>query len=548
MTSTLVAVPVAILVPGVDGMAERVFWMWSCSGEWAQFTDDEQTALNKLAEQYPGIREVLADTSLRWPGVPCEPHEARAAGRGLLASDPAAVVRELLRVHRTDEINNWHRLAARAALRREGVDVTPEARDTLAHALRAECCRLRLPEAAGLDELNTIATETIERVSGERLNDSTRAKMCEDELFWWARRAEVGHELRFTRALAQELHRRSRKLRAGLPIPLMTVLIRSGVERPELASDGRLQHRADDGRTRAAAAQVHLAERALSDTAPPGVVPLAAYLATVCYQQHREGHDEASAKSVAITSTSREALRQFGIETLAELRAALDWLQATSIGDPRFERWTCVTAYGQAGEGRRSSTKGGRPPRPGYVVEVGYPLAPFAVSRLQSTFIAHGMTPPPSLGFFAPVLPVELAPPAARNSYGPTHKRQLDAYCMALPLVLMENREEYAEQGILLDDLRAPLRKVGIYSRGRGDTSLFDSLRGVWMAMPEPALFSTRTSPVLVPVEPGSTRYRLGPDYADADGMIVDAAGFTEQRSIAGRKGRGLLMMRRTKR
>jgi hypothetical protein len=429
------------------------------------------------------------------------------------------------------------------------VEVTPKTRNNLAEDLRAECCRLRLPEAAGLDELNTIATEAIEQIDNERL-DSERTMVNERPLFWWAEvgPSGVGRQLRFGRALAQSLHRRNLKLRPAIPMPLATMILRSGVERTETASNGYLQHRADDGTTRAAAAQVHLAERALGLTAPPGVVPLAAYLATVCYQQHRSGLDEARARSVAIPSTSREALRPFGIETPAELRVALDWLQATSIGDPRFESWTCVTSHGQAANERRSSAKGGRPHLPGYIVDVGYPLAPFAASRLQDTFRTHGMTPPPSLGFFAPVLPVQLAPPAAPNSYGPTRKRQLDAYCMALPLVLMERREEYAERGILLDDLRAPLRKVGIYSRGKGDTSLFDSLRGVWTATPEPALFSTRTSPVLVPVEPGSARYRLGPDYADADGMIVDAAGFTEQRRIDGRKGRSTLMLQRTKR
>lgn len=547
MHDTLAAFPIHYRIPGVEGMDKQVLWMWTRSFT-TELSDERRALLDAMAAEFPDVREAL-EFSDRWTPQwgPCDGPRSDVVGLQLLEDDPAAVVRELLRVHRTDEINRWHKLAATAALRREGADATPENRDALAHALRAECCRLRLPEAAGLDELNNIATEAIERVSGEP-QDADRARVREDELFWWAGPCSIGHELRFTRALAQELHRRNRKLRAGLPRPLMTLLIRSGVERPELASDGRLQHRADDGTTRAAAAQVHLAERALGDTAPPGVVPLAAYLATVCYQQHRLGLDEASAKSVAIPSTSRDSLRPFGIETPAELRAALDWLQATSIGDPRFDSWTCVTGHGQAGDGRRSSAKGGRPPRPGYVVDVGYPLAPFAASRLRDTFAAHGMTPPPSLGFFAPVLPVELAPPAAPNSYGPTRKRQLDAYCMALPLVLMERREEYAERGILLDDLRAPLRKVGIYSRGKGDTSLFDSLRDVWMATPEPALFTTRTSPVLVPVEPGSTRYRLGPDYADADGMIVDAAGFTEQQRKVGKTGRDKLMMRRTKR
>jgi hypothetical protein len=398
--------------------------------------------------------------------------------------------------------------------------------------------------AAGLDDFNTIATEAIERVAGERF-DADRANVKASPLFWWAGSATVGYELRFTRALAQVLHRRNRKLRPGMMMPLATMILRSGVERPELASDGRLQHRADDGTTRAAAAQMHLAERALGETAPPGVVPLAAYLATVCFEQRRRGQDEAQARRVVIPSMSRDVLRRFGIETPAELRAALEWLRSLSIGDPRFDLWTCVTGYAAEGPRPSASTTGGRPPKPGYVVEVGYPLAPFAANRLADTFTAHGMAPPPSLGFYFPVLSVEAAPGPAPRSYGPTHRRQLDAYCMALPLVLAEKREEYAERGIKLGDLRAPLRAVGIYHRS--NTSLFDNLCDVWTAAPQPDLFGHRNEPVLVPVESGSDRYRLGPDYADADGMIVDAAGFTEQKRRAGAKGRSVAMLQRTK-
>lgn len=551
------------LVPHIDPES-RVLWAWAEDvifflPDPSRIPDSPHMTAEARASAERELQRLQLQSEVLHPGeVPLldadyeqagDPEDI--AGRRLLREQPERLVRGFIRVHQTDTPNQWHYQAANAALVREGLDVETniDTRNELAMALHRECRRVIVPDGAGLAELNAIATDAVERVSG-RPEEQLRKAVEARPFFWWAESVpdRGANQIRWPRALAQELHRRNRKLRAGLPRPLMTLLIRSGVERPELASDGRLQHRADDGTTRAAAAQVHLAERALGDTAPPGVVPLAAYLATVCYQQHRLGLDEASAKSVAIPSTSRDSLRPFGIETPAELRAALDWLQATSIGDPRFDLWTCVTGHGQAGDGRRSSAKGGRPPRPGYVVDVGYPLAPFAASRLRDTFAAHGMTPPPSLGFFAPVLPVELAPPAAPNSYGPTRKRQLDAYCMALPLVLMERREEYAERGILLDDLRAPLRKVGIYSRGKGDTSLFDSLSDVWMATPEPALFTTRTSPVLVPVEPGSTRYRLGPDYADADGMIVDAAGFTEQQRKVGKTGRDKLMMRRTKR
>ena len=552
----------------MPGSHERLLWTWCCSHQDAPLTVEQRAYLDELAARYREVREAMSDWTPRWPDAPLLPLDfrtgvetaasivesesgplivdQRASGLALLDADPAAVVRELLRVHRTDEPNRWHYLAAAAALRKEGADVKPEARNTLAEALRAECCRLRLPEAAGLDELNAIATEAIERVSGEKLDD-TRAKVRERPLYWWAEHDGLGHELRFTRSLARELHRRNRKLRPGMLAPLAAIILRSGVERPELASDGRLQHRADDGTTRAAAAaaQMHLAEKVLGDTAPPGVVPLAAYLATVCFEQHRLGQDEAQAKRVVIPSTNREMLRRFGIQTRDELRAALEWLNSLSIGDPRFDRWKCVNGHWAEGPKPSASTRGGRPAATGYVVDVGYPLAPFAAKRLADTFTAHGMAPPPSLGFYVPVLSVEAAPGAAPGSYAPTHRRQLDAYCMALPLVLTEKREEYAERGIKLDDLRAPLRAVGIYHRG--NVSLFDNLCEVWRAAPQPDLFGHRTGPVLVPVEPNSDRFRLGPDYADADGMIVDAAGITERKRREGAKGRSVSMLRRTK-
>lgn len=248
MSDSLAAFPLHVLVPGVDGLDRRVTWLWCRQVSREPLSEEHRAILAKsLAEmpesivrQAPWIRHDLAGESHTpvWPSaiLGAEPLAENEAGRRLLAADPAAVARELLRVHCTDTPNRWHYLAAAAALRREGADVTPEARNALAAALCAECCRLRLNEAAGLDELNTLAIKAIERVSGKP-QDADRAKVRERPLFWWAEQSEVGHELRFTRALAQELHRRAireaeeraervaKNPSAGIPMPYVTQLV-----------------------------------------------------------------------------------------------------------------------------------------------------------------------------------------------------------------------------------------------------------------------------------------------------------------------------------
>jgi len=241
--------PLTAIAPKMaDGLVKGVFWTWGRAINYALL----RSVLDQLPGEAPDLRELLlADLAMmpRWPDVPfaeefLKREDPEGAGLALLDTDPAAVVRELLRVHRTDEPNRWHYLAGEAALRREGTDVTPEARNTLAAALRAECCRLRLPEAAGLDELNAIATEAIERVAGERL-DADRELVKARPLYWWGERSDVAeptqssHQLRFTRALAQVLHRKlaredaeraariARNPSAGIAMPHLTQLVRA---------------------------------------------------------------------------------------------------------------------------------------------------------------------------------------------------------------------------------------------------------------------------------------------------------------------------------
>ena len=237
MSDTLIAVPIYNPIPGVEGIDKQVLWMWARSVT-TELSDERRAMIDALAAEFAHFREDLEFRD-RWTPRwgPCDGPRNDVVGLQLLKDDPAAVVRELLRVHRTDEINRWHKLAAAAALRSEGADATPEDRDALAHALRAECCRLRLPEAAEIAELDTIATEAVERVAGEQLSDKTRAKVRDIPLFWWAEPVAVGHELRFTRALAQALHQRAireaeeraeraaKNPSAGIAMPYVTQLV-----------------------------------------------------------------------------------------------------------------------------------------------------------------------------------------------------------------------------------------------------------------------------------------------------------------------------------
>ena len=543
-------------VPYVDA-EKRVLWGWAENvifvlHDMPPMTDADARA---CAER-ESIRLQLQGEVLRPGEVPLLDADyeqtddpENIAGRRLLREQPERLVRGFIRVHQTDTPNRWHYAAADAALTREGLDVETniDTRNELAMALHRECRRVIVPDGAGLAELDAIATDAVERVSGkpdEQLRKAVKAR----RLFWWADSVQERdvHQLRWPRALATEIYQRQRRLRPGLPQQLAAVILRSRVEQPE-QTDGRLMHRAEDGTIRSAGALVRLTQRALESTAPDGVVPVAAYLATVAYEQQRLGLSEADSRRVVIPSLSRDRLRQFGLANEAQLRTCLEWLQAVQLGP---DSWPCVTGHGR-GEARASTAKGGRPAASGYVVEVGYPLAPFAVSKLKALYEANGWRVPPESGFYAPVLPLELYPGPTPGSYTPTYKRQLDAYCMALPLVLMENREEYAAHGVKLDELRGPLRRVGIYERSHA--SLVENLCDAWRAEPPPSLPGLgRTAPVLVPVDPDAshgsdTRYRLGPDFEHADSMIRDAAAFTEQQSTAGRLGAAKKKARRTK-
>ena len=86
--------------------------------------------------------------------------------------------------------------------------------------------------------MNAKATDAVERVSG-KTDERLRADVKAERLFWWADLAPDGyrHELRFTRSLAQVLHRRTireareraerlaRNPSAGIAMPYLTQLV-----------------------------------------------------------------------------------------------------------------------------------------------------------------------------------------------------------------------------------------------------------------------------------------------------------------------------------
>ena len=219
------------------GSPGRVEWNWAVSMpiDLTHLPDD----IREAVANHPWRES--ADTVLPHGTVPVSSDEiAYVAGRRLLVEQPERLVRWLIQVHQTETLNRWHYAAADAALVREGFDVATNIgpRNDLAEALRAECCRLRLPDGAGLDELNAKATDAVERVSG-KTDERLRADVKAERLFWWADLAPDGyrHELRFTRSLAQVLHRRTireareraerlaRNPSAGIAMPYLTQLV-----------------------------------------------------------------------------------------------------------------------------------------------------------------------------------------------------------------------------------------------------------------------------------------------------------------------------------
>jgi hypothetical protein len=264
-----------------------------------------------------------------------------------------------------------------------------------------------------------------------------------------------------------------------------------------------------------AVASVSLADDALK--ADPKklrvVAPLAAWLAMQAHERWLRG--ESRSEWIPLP-TGRDGLRAvMGTTEEEELDAALEWLAGVKVGG-----LPCIDASPPPEDfwiSERGS-KGGRPAKR-RLIRVGPPLFPLG---LEHVYRQAGMTLPPELRFFSPVLNPENVPRIGDHR---THARQRDFYSLGLGAFLIEKREEYADRGgVQIDSAswRRTLDNAGIYHRSHA--SLADAVLDAYRApRRQPDLHGPR-GPVLVETEPGSGRYRLGDDFEPQERVILAAA------------------------
>jgi hypothetical protein len=307
---------------------------------------------------------------------------------------------------------------------------------------------------------------------------------------------------------------------------------RGGVFRSEEGSMGtawRLDH-ADYSDTLPPQAQMTLARDVTamnSDESMPLLAPLVAYLVREAHQRWQRGEERFD--YVPLLMGRDELRRLLGVKEEnqeREIQRCLEWLQAFAVGGHR-----CVAGWSK--EKAPSGSGGGRP-QMRWVVQLGPALAPQGLARV---FTEAGMTLPPSLRFYAPVLDPAAAPLAGNRR---THERQRTFYALGLGALLMDHREEYAERGgVQLDAAawRLELKRQGIYHRSHASLAdtIFDALR----ASPvQEDLLAGAGGAVLVEVTPGSGRYRFGPNFTAPHRAVVGAAEVTaEARADRQKKG-----------
>lgn len=282
--------------------------------------------------------------------------------------------------------------------------------------------------------------------------------------------------------------------------------------------DGSLVIIADEvSRTLPVAVQA-VARGALCAGGRRAVASVAAYLAIRAWHQYRAGERP---DAVPMPAGRNELSKILGAKLSEDdLDAALDWLAGFKVaGYPCVAGVTSETVR-RPGPGRPAKWR---------VVQVGFPLAPMGLERI---FRQAGTVLPADLRWYSPVLSPAWAPLVGNHS---TRERQRAAFALGLGAALMERREEYADRGLRIEDLRKPLRQMGLYVRSHA--SLLDAVLDAWQrdpAQPSLPLPGAPRRAVLVETAPGSGRWRLGPDYSDADRVIRLAAG----RSEAGRRRR----------
>jgi hypothetical protein len=306
----------------------------------------------------------------------------------------------------------------------------------------------------------------------------------------------------------------------------------------------RTARRTDDGGVQMEGAYlppvalVSVGEQALSETAGKVVAPLAAHLAREAWDRWVRGVDRFDWIPLP---AGRAALRAMGVDaTEAELDESIEWLMNAKVGG-----MPCVLPSPppqEADDGDDAARGRGRPEKKRIIV-VGAPLAPMG---LEHVYRDARMKLPPELRFFSPVMDPAQTPLIGNRQ---THARQRDFFALGVGGFLIEHRDEYAERGgIAIEPTmwRRALQSRGLYHRSHH--SLVEQMWDAYRGHREPGLpgIGPRAA-VLVETVPGSGVYRLGPDFADQERVILNAAGASakarqrRQKATAARRrtGRG---------
>jgi hypothetical protein len=323
--------------------------------------------------------------------------------------------------------------------------------------------------------------------------------------------------------MEQEAHARER--REKVPAPTMHPAPRSAILFAPLGGwrtnrDGSLETGDVDKRRGylPPVAMVSVGERALSSSAGKIVPTLAALLSREAWDRWVRGVDRFDWIAVP---AGRNALHARGIDaTEDELDEAIAWLQDLKVGG-----LPCIDASPPPQEVMGDERHAGRPEKR-RIVRVGAPLAPMG---LESVYRDAGMVLPPELRFFSPVLDPAEAPLIGHRQ---TYARQRDFYALGIGSFFVEHREQYAERGGVRIDLQAWRRFLdarGIYHRSHH--SLADQMWDAYRGHRKPGLpgIGPRAA-VLVETAHGSGVYRLGPDFAEQERVIMNAAKRTAKR------------------
>jgi hypothetical protein len=316
---------------------------------------------------------------------------------------------------------------------------------------------------------------------------------------------------------------RARERRALVPAPTIHPVTRTAIL---LANRGA--HRDPDGSvsfgskgTRVGylppVALVSVGEKALSEAAGKIVPLLAAWLSMEAWKRWQHGVQRFD--WIAFPA-GRSGLRERGLDADEdELDEAIAYLQELKIGG-----LPCIDASPPPQEFVDDERRGGRPEKR-RILRAGAPLVPVG---LESVYRDAGMTLPPELRFFSPVLNPAEAPLIGHRQ---TYARQRGFFALGIGDFFIQRREEYAERGGVKIDAqtwRRHLDASGIYHRSH--QSLADQMFDAYRSHP-PGLPGIGPRPaVLVETTPGSGTYRFGPDFAEQERVVLNAAETTARR------------------